>query len=90
MLADPCCCSCCAWHLTGARCTPLQADPYCRLWLRDGSKKSTSVRGRTVNPRWNEHFTLIVHSAAHQVLNLVLYDSGAVAGTLMFLDEHWI
>ena len=62
----------------------MQADPYCRLWLRDGSKKSTSVRGRTVNPRWNEHFTLIVHSAAHQVLNLVLYDSGAVAGTLMF------
>lgn len=68
----------------------MQADPYCRLWLRDGSEKSTSVRGRTVNPRWNEHFTLIVHSAAHQVLNLVLYDSGAVAGTLMFLDEHWI
>ncbi|PRW61258.1 integral membrane single C2 domain isoform A [Chlorella sorokiniana] len=52
-----------------------KADPYCRLWLRDGAKVSTSVRGRTVNPRWDEHFTLIVHSAAHQVLNLVLYDS---------------
>ena len=53
-----------------------QADPYCRLWLRDGAKVSTSVRGRTVNPRWDEHFTLIVHSAAHQVLSLVIYDSG--------------
>lgn len=53
-----------------------QADPYCRLWLRDGAKVSTSVRGRTVNPRWDEHFTLIVHSAVHQVLSLVIYDSG--------------
>lgn len=35
-----------------------------------------SVKSRTLNPVWNEEFTLIVHVALYQTLNLVVYDSG--------------
>ncbi|EFN56893.1 hypothetical protein CHLNCDRAFT_51691 [Chlorella variabilis] len=55
-----------------------KADPYVRLWVREATKFTTSVRSRTLNPTWDEHFTLIVHSARYQALTLVVYDSDAL------------
>ncbi|KAI3427265.1 hypothetical protein D9Q98_007197 [Chlorella vulgaris] len=70
-----------------------KADPYCRvevapvlllaaldcrLWVRESSKFTSSVKSRTLNPVWNEEFTLIVHAALYQTLNLVVYDSDAL------------
>ena len=51
-----------------------------RLWVREATKFTTSVRSRTLNPTWDEHFTLIVHSARYQALTLVVYDSGEGLG----------
>ena len=55
-----------AAHRDGCPCHPLstpacrpQADPYAKLWLRDGAKAATSVKARTLNPQWDEHFTLV-------------------------------
>lgn len=39
-----------------------------------------AVQSRTLNPEWQESFTLIVHSTRFQSLTLVLFDSGGRAG----------
>ena len=50
----------------------------------------TATRSRTLTPVWQESFTLLVHSTAHQELQLALYDSGGRVGGWVVGGGWWV
>lgn len=52
-----------------------KSDPYVKFSLGEGTlKKKTQVKPNTLNPDWNETFTLVVQDPQFQVLELRVYD----------------
>eukprot|EP00243_Klebsormidium_subtile_P000556 TRINITY_DN10949_c0_g1_i1.p1 TRINITY_DN10949_c0_g1~~TRINITY_DN10949_c0_g1_i1.p1 ORF type:complete len:122 (+),score=35.06 TRINITY_DN10949_c0_g1_i1:3-368(+) len=51
------------------------SDPFVRVFMRNGDmKKKTKVIPKTLNPVWDQKFEFLVEDAAHDMLQLEVWD----------------
>lgn len=52
------------------------SDPYCKIWINNekDSVKKTSVKERTLNPKWNENFYFNLGDLKNDIIHIEIWD----------------